>query len=79
MYLLPEGCKRVVNQNPGRSGGGIKGTSLAAIWLRRGSLAGMIFACPAMGNPVVGSKPKPSRTGTPLTVRVVAGLKISPA
>jgi hypothetical protein len=39
------------------AGGGITASTLAAIWLRKGSSAGIMFACPAMRRPVVGSNP----------------------
>src|SRR6266852_3962211 len=39
---------------------------------------GTMFASPAIGAPVVGSKPYPVLNGTTPTVVVLAGLKISP-
>ena len=56
MYLFPEGA-RELKVKPGRSGAGIRAASLAAIPLRRGSLAGIMFADPLIGSPVAGSKP----------------------
>src|SRR4029077_14342435 len=66
-------CRR-----PGPSTPGMLGLVNAARELNSGSLLGIVFANPAIGRPVVRSNPYPSRTGTPLIVRVVAGLKISP-